>query len=254
VDLPIAETSAEKLERIIVMLEVLAAHPTTARFVCTRIAATFGPPGLDTDRTLLINAMTERWLQTHGDLRAVLGVLARSDDLLASPVRADRLCTPTDFIVRLLRAIDADSPAAGPAQGFLSRSRMGVFDNPTPDGYPPHDSAWADSNAMLQRWRIARELAPAIASTLAEPLRAGESSTSPDSDSAWRQRVIDLLAIRITGRLLGERSNAAAMALHDPAGEPQPGAAGSAPAPGTREELARDLAALVASLPEANTR
>ncbi len=259
VDLPRAETPSEKLERIIVILELLAAHPTTARFVCTKLAATFGPPGLDTDRTLLINAMTRRWLQTNGDLRSVLAVLAASDELLMSPEAAPRLCTPTDFIVRLLRAIDADAPAAGPAQGFLTRSRMGVFDNPTPDGYPPHDSAWADSNAMLQRWRIAREFAPALAATLPESLRAGEASTSTELDSAWRQRVIDLLAIRITGRLLGDRSNAAAMALHESADAPGSPSANSAEAqpaqsPGTREELARDLAALVASLPEANTR
>ena len=49
------------------------------------------------------------------------------------------------------------------------------------------------------------------------------------------------------------------MALHespDAPGSPSANSAGAQPAqsPGTREELARDLAALVASLPEANTR
>jgi len=119
---------------------------------------------------------------------------------------------------------------------YLNRAGQACFDRPTPDGYPEGDEAWTDTNATLQRWMLPRDVPWAVGNLVPQPLRAG---TAGDVE-AWRQRVIDLVAWRLTGRLLGEASNAAALAFFEGL-EGQPW------------EQVNELAVLVAQLPEAGT-
>ncbi|MEE8468694.1 MAG: DUF1800 family protein, partial [Planctomycetota bacterium] len=90
---------------------------------------------------------------------------------------------------------------------FLSASGMGLFDRATPDGYPEEDPAWADTNGLLQRWRWVQKVPWAVRNLVPNPSRAYRGG----DPLAWRQRAIDHVAVRLTGKLLGPRSNAAAL-------------------------------------------
>ena len=63
-------------------------------------------------------------------------------------------------------------------------------------------------------------------------------ATDPDG---WGQRVVDLLAVRLTGSVLGPASNEAALKV-------------LAETPGDPNERAMQIASFVASLPEASER
>ena len=116
----------------------------------------------------------------------------------------------------------------------------GLFDRATPDGYPEADSAYTDSNAMVQRWRFAQDLAGDIAALVPESWKQEPGKSDPPDDG-WSQRVIDLLAIRLTGRPLGETSNAAALQMLNET-------------TGHRAERIQKFAPFMAQLPEANLR
>jgi hypothetical protein len=94
-----------------------------------------------------------------------------------------------------------------------------------------------DSNAMLQRWKYARRLEQPLFELLPADVRTGDK---PFTDEE-AQQMVDLLAMRLTGRPLGEASNGAALGLF-------------AKTDGKRDERARVLAVFVASTPEVQVK
>lgn len=229
--LPDAEPAA-RFDRIQLVIETLASHPSTARFIAAKLAAHYvsmpAPPAL-------VDDLTEVYLETHGDMREMIRATIAHPSFWETTARTSRMLTPLDYAMRLDRAVERTNPWV--MGGFLERSGTGLFDRPTPDGYPEEDVAYADSNAMLQRWRYARDTRWDIVNTVPTMLRHG-STLDPD---VWAQRVVDVMAVRITGLTLSPASNEAAIALlQDVTGSPH--------------ERVVSLAPFIAQLPEANMK
>jgi hypothetical protein len=120
---------------------------------------------------------------------------------------------------------------------FLQRSGFGIFDRATPDGYPEDDASYTDSNAMTQRWSLANDIRWQLAALVPPGWRYGRGAT----DDQWAQQVVDMIAIRITGRVLGEASNHSAMQIINQVD-------------GNRDRKVVAVAPFIALLPEANMR
>ena len=196
----------QRYDRVREALELLAAHPSTARYVGRGLAEHYvavpAPEGLVED---LARVFTE----SGGDLAAVLLALAEHPEFhapLHATGRAPRIASPLDYALRLVRTTGAHN-VDWAVNRFLDRSGMGVFDRSTPDGYPEEDAAWVDTNALAQRWRLAEEIGWAVGRLVPPPLHGGAAGDLGE----WRQRVIDSVAVRLTGWTLGEESNRAAL-------------------------------------------
>ena len=101
---------------------------------------------------------------------------------------------------------------------------MGLFDRVTPDGYPENNGNYADSNALLQRWRFMQTLSehlgrlvptnwrtPPAVITPAANETSGDRTAGPPVVVDPLQRFIDLAAVRLTGHLLDSGSNQAVL-------------------------------------------
>ena len=224
-------SGAAAFDRVRCALELLAAHPSTARFVARKLAAhvvAMPPP------PALLDAMAAEFLRTHGDLAAVLRVAVRHPAFL-DPALPGRLASPLDYALRLARTTGWRHPWG--VGEFLDRSGMGMFDRETPDGYPEEDQAWADSNGMVQRWRLAEAARWSLVALVPPAWRYAREAM----DDARRDAVVDVLAVRLTGRPLGERSHAAAVEL-------------LAGLDGNTDQRCQEIAIFVARSPEANVR
>ncbi|MGQ0627293.1 MAG: DUF1800 family protein [Phycisphaerales bacterium] len=221
---------AGRYDRARAVIETLAAHPSTARFICTKLAAHYTTSSPD---PALVERLSATFESTGGDLREVL--LALGTDPAFHSASPPRLARPLDFVLRMQRTSRANNPWM--AIDFLQRSGAGLFDRATPDGYPELDAAYADSNAIVQRWRLAHDLRWSISNLALPRARWGNA----DKDPRWPQRVIDSIAIRLTGRVLGPASNQAALDA-------------AAATTGSPHDRVRAIGELVAKLPENNLR
>jgi len=243
---------ALRYDRARLAVEMLASHPETARFICTKIAEHY--LGVPADRDT-VGRLSDVFMSTGGDTRAVLLAIADEPALWERGLPR-RLAHPIDYGVAMHRLTgDANG---GRVYGFLQRSGFGVFDRETPDGYPEEDQAYADTNALLQRWKLAREMSYLLARLLPPTLRDPPSppAVGDDADDAarakaqeayeaavqrWREQVVDTIAVRLTGDRLSERSRQAAI-----------GVLTASEAEGY--DRIRMVATLIAQLPEANMR
>jgi len=236
-DLPKAKP-VDRYDRARRVVEMLAAHPDTARHLARKLVAYYlVSPAPDE----LVDHLADTYLKSGGDLDDVFFALAShpyatNDDL---PPRLQR---PLEFAVGLQRRVGDASPWR--IINFLNRSGNGLFDHETPDGYDAEPQSYANSNAMLQRWRLARELEWPLSRLIPGPMQRLDNhprwQALPDDqrDAAWAQAVIDTLAVRLTGHPLSTRSNRAARDVLDAA-------------PDNINHRARLIATLVAQLPEA---
>ncbi|HVE16599.1 MAG TPA: DUF1800 family protein [Chthoniobacterales bacterium] len=189
-----------RYDSVLKALEMLAAHPSTARFISEKLAQQYvsdpAPPKL-------VDDLTKVFLRSGGDMRAMLTAIAAHPDFWKA---APKISTPLDFSLRFGRL--AGSRNSGAVADFLRRSGMGLFDRATPDGYPEADDNYVNSNALLQRWRFAKviqaDLRPLVPAGWVPPPKTPLSNSSA-------QRLVDLVAVRFTGQPLTDTSNDAAV-------------------------------------------
>ena len=227
-------TSAERDDRygrIRFAIEMLASHPSTARHVARSLAEHYVETPAPDD---LVSDLAHVYLASGGDMGAMLRAMSEHRDFWAS-AGANRMAQPMDYAIRLARTSSWDHPWA--IGDFLARSGAGVFDRATPDGYPEEDEAYSDSNAMIQRWRTAKAAEWSVAATVPGAWRYAREH---DNDE-WRQRIVDTMAMRLTGRVLGERSNEAALGF-------------LRSAEGDAASRVLQAAPLIAQMPESNRR
>ena len=193
----------KRFDRVLMALEFLSAHPSCATFIsrklCEHYVADPAPPKL-------VNDLAQVYLETGGDVSAMLVAMSQHPDFWAS---AGKVANPIEFGVRTARMARSVNPA--PVNDLLTASGMGMFDRATPDGYPEDDGYSANSNALLQRWRFAKTMETAFldAGLVPPSLRPADTAWSPDTT----QRIVDLAAVRMTGNVLSDTSNDAAQKL-----------------------------------------
>lgn len=128
------------------VLDILATHPGTAKFIAHKIARYFLGDGADT-WTPRLAAIYQK---TGGDIKEMIRPLLLSEELRSGPPILKR---PFDFLVSALRATNADTDANRAIQDQLAKMGQPLYQWPMPDGYPDKTTAWTGS--LLARWNFA---------------------------------------------------------------------------------------------------
>lgn len=132
------------------MIDVLAHHPSTARFIARKLVVRFVA---DTPPDALVQRAAEAFTKTDGDIRQVLSVILHSDEFKNS--FAQKIKRPFELVVSALRAVDAQLEDARAIALALRAMGQGLFLLTTPDGYPDTGAAWINTSALLARWNYA---------------------------------------------------------------------------------------------------
>jgi uncharacterized protein (DUF1800 family) len=203
------------------VLHLLAKHPATARFICTKLAQRFVS---DDPPQALIDRMSKTFLDKDGDIREVLRTMFRSPEFWSPDVYRAKVKTPLEFVVSAVRASGVDVSTALPLIQALNRMGMPPYGAQPPSGYKNDAETWVNSAALLNRMNFALALAagklPGMKSFAGTLLATAPPSASPqlpvDADTAIAQLEIALLA----GELSQNTHDTIRKQLNDgPAGE-----------------------------------
>jgi uncharacterized protein (DUF1800 family) len=137
------------------VLDILAKHPSTARFIATKLARRFVS---DTPPPALVDRLAERFTQTHGDLRAVTATLLASPEFLAPETLRAKVKTPFEFVVSAVRATGAEIADARPLIKSLQELGMPLYQCQPPTGYKDTADGWTNTGALVNRMNFALAL------------------------------------------------------------------------------------------------
>ncbi|MBT8477394.1 MAG: DUF1800 domain-containing protein [Gemmatimonadetes bacterium] len=150
----------------------LCRHPSTARFLATKLVRHFvadEPPPEAVDR------IVSRWTETDGDLAEVSRGLIDLDEAWMPEYRKFR--APQDWLTAMLRAVGArDVPE--PIGRLLQQLRQPLWAPSSPKGYADTKSEWADPDSLLNRAELARSAAGRLSSAALARSSPGDRRTS----------------------------------------------------------------------------
>jgi uncharacterized protein (DUF1800 family) len=130
------------------VLDILARHPSTARFIATKLARRFVS---DNPPPLLVARLAERFRETDGDIREVMAALVTSPELYSRQAYRAKVKTPFELVVSTMRAMEARPDTAPRGAQLPAQLGQAMFGRLTPDGWPDAGSAWLNSGAIIQR-------------------------------------------------------------------------------------------------------
>jgi len=129
-------------------LDILAKHPSTARFISYKLAQYFvadQPPGS------LVNKLAKKFQETNGNIRYVLETLFNSPEFWNEKYYRSKFKTPYQYIISAARATNTEKPRFGRIKRILDQLGMKLYACKTPDGYKNTQEAWLNPDAMMRR-------------------------------------------------------------------------------------------------------
>ncbi len=144
-----AGLGAGDIDRVI---EIVASHPSTARYLATKLCTRFIA---DEPPTAAVDSVARAFSDSKGDIKTTLRALFATREFRASA--GGKLKRPFHFVVSALRATNAHTDAQLPLLSYLEKMGQAPFRYPTPDGYPLEAGHWHAT--LLWRWKFALALA-----------------------------------------------------------------------------------------------
>ena len=138
------------------VLDILAKHPSTARFIATKLARRFVS---DVPPPALVDRAAARFRETGGDLREVTRTILTSREFLSPDAYYAKVKTPFEFVVSALRATGTEIGDAGPIVRELREMGMPLYMCQPPTGYADTADAWVNTGALVTRLNYALKLA-----------------------------------------------------------------------------------------------
>jgi uncharacterized protein (DUF1800 family) len=138
------------------VIRMLAKHPSTARFIASKLAERFVADEPPADVVAHLAAVFTR---TNGDLREVTRALFSHDMFYRPEYRAAKVKTPYELVVSALRVTGADITTSRRSMELLRTMGHLPYSEPTPTGYPAMSEDWVNSGAMLNRMNFGLDLA-----------------------------------------------------------------------------------------------
>jgi uncharacterized protein (DUF1800 family) len=137
------------------VLDILAAHPSTARFIATKLARKLVA---DTPPAPLVDRAAARFRDTRGDIREVVRTIVTSPEFFADGAYRAKVKTPFEFAVSAVRATGAELSGALPVVQALRELGMPLYGCQPPIGYADRADAWVNAGALLGRMNFAVSL------------------------------------------------------------------------------------------------
>jgi len=194
------------------VIEILTRHPSTARFVATKLVRRFVS---DTPPPALIARVAATYTGTGGDIPAMLRVIFESREFSGEDAYRAKIKKPFEFVASAVRALGGSTDAEGGSALARASAEIGepLYLAQPPTGYADRADVWVNAGALLARMNFALALASGRYPHVTVELPALVAGTDPRSPAA----VLDHLLATIVANQAGPETRAVLAAqLTDP--------------------------------------
>jgi uncharacterized protein (DUF1800 family) len=155
-------------------LQDIARHPSTARFIATKLCRHYiadAPPPAAVDR------VAAAFTRSDGDLRAVMGAVVDSPEVWATPFA--KFKRPEEYAYSVLRGLNQKAlPNRGAVLSVLGMGQP-IYRPPGPDGWADMADNWLSADILWKRIEFADALADRVARSDVDPRALGEALFGP---------------------------------------------------------------------------
>jgi uncharacterized protein (DUF1800 family) len=138
------------------VIELLVHHPSTAKFISTKLARRFVS---DNPPPALVSRMAETFQSSDGDIKAVLHTMIWSPEFWSRESYRAKIKTPFELVVSAVRALGTDVDTPMPLVQWVGRIGEPLYQCQPPTGYSDKSEAWVNTGALLNRLNYSLALA-----------------------------------------------------------------------------------------------
>jgi uncharacterized protein (DUF1800 family) len=170
------------------VLDILVAHPSTAKFVATKLCRFFVS---DSPDPALVARVAEAFHKSNGDIKTTLRAIFYSPEFNSSDARRAKIKTPFELAASAIRTLGADTDARPALAQWIGKMGEPLYGYQAPTGYPDAADYWVNTGALLERLNFSLALVSnRIPGTRVDLSRfVGEEATS--SRAVDQQRVVE---------------------------------------------------------------
>ena len=138
------------------VLNLLAAHPSTARHLATKLAVRFVS---DNPPKALIDRLAAVWQKSGGDTRAMLRAIAESPEFWSRDAVGAKIKSPFELAASALRATGARIEEPRAVLQWIAHMGQPLYAYQAPTGYPDRAEAWVNTGSLLNRMSFGLQFA-----------------------------------------------------------------------------------------------
>lgn len=130
------------------VLDIVAHHPSTARFIARKLAVRFvsdTPPGA------LVERAAVTFQRTDGDIRAVVRTIVTSPEFFSRQAYRAKVKSPFEVVVSALRALGAGADTTARTAAIVAQLGQPIYGHQAPNGWPETGESWMNTGAILNR-------------------------------------------------------------------------------------------------------
>jgi uncharacterized protein (DUF1800 family) len=137
------------------VLDIVAHHPSTAKFISRKLAQRFVA---DNPPESLVAAMAKTFQQKDGDIREVMKTMLSSKNFWSQGAYRSKVKSPLEMVSSAVRATGADVTFAFGLASKIGELGQPLYRKQEPTGYSSANAEWVNSGALLARMNFALAL------------------------------------------------------------------------------------------------
>jgi uncharacterized protein (DUF1800 family) len=137
------------------VLDILARDPHTAHHISSELAQRFVS---DNPPDALVDRMTQTFLKSDGDIRAVLHTMIYSPEFWSKDSYRAKIKTPFELVVSATRAVGADTEVPLMLVQWTTRIGEPLYQCEPPTGFSDKADAWVSTGSLLNRMNFSLAL------------------------------------------------------------------------------------------------
>jgi uncharacterized protein (DUF1800 family) len=138
------------------VLDLVARHPSTARFISRELARRFVA---DDPPAALVDRMALTFQRTDGNLREVMKTMLASKEFWSEGAYRSKVKSPFEWVASAVRATNGDVDYALPLANQVAQLGQPLYRKVEPTGYSNVSREWLNSAGLVGRMNLALQLA-----------------------------------------------------------------------------------------------
>ncbi|HEY0546402.1 MAG TPA: DUF1800 domain-containing protein [Pyrinomonadaceae bacterium] len=140
----------------LMVLDILAKHPSTAKFIATKLAVKFVT---DNPSPALVERIAAAYTKSDGDIRETLRAIFTAPEFIAPDTYRAKIKTPFELAVSAVRTLGGETNGGPAFHQWIARMGEPIYGYQAPTGYPDTAEDWVNTGALLERLNFGLALA-----------------------------------------------------------------------------------------------
>ena len=140
----------------LMVLDILAHHPSTAKFIATKLVRHFV---FDEPSPKLVDRVAAAFTKSDGDIRETLRAIFFSPEFNSPEAYRAKIKRPFELVVSAIRTLGADTNGGPGTHQWIARMGEPLYGFQTPNGYSDTAESWVNTGGLLERMNFGLALA-----------------------------------------------------------------------------------------------